>query len=432
MSSDTITLFFQACHNFDLQTIKQLAPQVPMNTIVDEENCIIALFGDLTKYIEYNDDSCVDELICVFELLHSLGADINFRDSYTRTCFGLACDTNNIKLVKYLFHRGDIELDILPEADVCFGVIESTYGNDGPSDFSDYLFSNHDLLDKLTLPYDLMDTVLRRGDISYCYDLMKVGFDLDPDDICFDAFQELLEKGETDLIVQLLENGYHPDESDRDETTHLSHLCLPYGVYDLESIKLLIQHGADVDLKDRKGKTALDYAIMSRKYEIIEYLLKHYAEGTDVMECACMHGLYMFEMLDDHFEINYPHLCLLNACIGGHLDVVEILYERYPNLHPSWKVDYRSPFGSACLGSHHDIIKFLLKYNPFIGYVRQVLEVRYDKHVRDIIIKAGMLPMDHVKTHKLPQNHKFILACANGSLDVVKELLKENRKFHKY
>lgn len=43
---------------------------------------------------------------------------------------------------------------------------------------------------------------------------------------------------------------------------------------ELEAAKVLVKAGADVGLKNREGKTALDYARKYEKKELIDYLSK--------------------------------------------------------------------------------------------------------------------------------------------------------------
>ena len=40
----------------------------------------------------------------------------------------------------------------------------------------------------------------------------------------------------------------------------------------LEVVKVLLAAGADVNMKDHKGKTAVDYALLRRNYDVAEYL----------------------------------------------------------------------------------------------------------------------------------------------------------------
>jgi ankyrin repeat protein len=52
---------------------------------------------------------------------------------------------------------------------------------------------------------------------------------------------------------------------------------------DKDSVELILEEGADINAKDKKGETALDYALDLGKKEIIELLLKYGAkEGKEI------------------------------------------------------------------------------------------------------------------------------------------------------
>lgn len=73
-------------------------------------------------------------------------------------------------------------------------------------------------------------------------------------------------------IEKMFELGYKFN-LDTDKSMPELHYCVMGG--DLEAIKLLLAHGADVNLKNKIGATALDIALFLKKYEIANYLLKH-------------------------------------------------------------------------------------------------------------------------------------------------------------
>lgn len=53
-----------------------------------------------------------------------------------------------------------------------------------------------------------------------------------------------------------------------------------YGFGDMDLVKLLLEKGADIDAKDRLGRTALIHASMKGKTDIIELLIKSGADAT--------------------------------------------------------------------------------------------------------------------------------------------------------
>ena len=67
----------------------------------------------------------------------------------------------------------------------------------------------------------------------------------------------------------------------------------------LEIVKLLIDSGADINVKDKKGRTALRYAVKNGHLEVVKYLIDKGA--------------------DDLNEV------LMRASRNGHLEVAEFL-----------------------------------------------------------------------------------------------------------
>jgi ankyrin repeat protein len=73
-----------------------------------------------------------------------------------------------------------------------------------------------------------------------------------------------------EIVQYLLDQGAEVDEKGGTGKNALMFCCLYDGpLNNIEIIKLLVRYGSDVNLKDLKGRTALDVAI---KKEIIEYI----------------------------------------------------------------------------------------------------------------------------------------------------------------
>lgn len=77
---------------------------------------------------------------------------------------------------------------------------------------------------------------------------------------------------------------------------------------DTESVKELINQGADINLKDDNGRTALMFAVVNRHYETMKLLLEHGADvnarskqgGTALMGAAMDGELSMVQALLDN------------------------------------------------------------------------------------------------------------------------------------
>ena len=78
----------------------------------------------------------------------------------------------------------------------------------------------------------------------------------------------------TDLIILLIDNGAHVNKKDdtRDGLTVLSYVV---AIGDYELTKLLLEHGADPNIKDALGETVLSVALRSRFMDIVDLLRGH-------------------------------------------------------------------------------------------------------------------------------------------------------------
>jgi ankyrin repeat protein len=70
-----------------------------------------------------------------------------------------------------------------------------------------------------------------------------------------------------------LKNGASTDEKNKDNYTALLITCKSYTKQQDYIADLLIEYGADLNMKDKKGLTALDYAI-ENKNEYVTNLLR--------------------------------------------------------------------------------------------------------------------------------------------------------------
>lgn len=71
------------------------------------------------------------------------------------------------------------------------------------------------------------------------------------------------------LLIEHLETDINAQNSNNDTALHQ---CSCYGY--LEICKLLIEHGAILDLKNKQGQTLLESTVEQKQYEIIKLLKK--------------------------------------------------------------------------------------------------------------------------------------------------------------
>lgn len=96
----------------------------------------------------------------------------------------------------------------------------------------------------------------------------------------------VLRRGDIDTVETWLQNGLNPNTLMNGTTMLIA--CVQY--YDpirnmcpenyIFIIRLLIQYGANVNLPDHDDNTALHWAVWQKKPEMIDLLLKHGADKT--------------------------------------------------------------------------------------------------------------------------------------------------------
>lgn len=81
---------------------------------------------------------------------------------------------------------------------------------------------------------------------------------------CQNNNYEIIEKFLSSEVIKV-------NHQDREGVTPLMLSC---SVGDLKTIKLLIEHKADISIKDNSGKNALSYALTNNNSEVVSYLRK--------------------------------------------------------------------------------------------------------------------------------------------------------------
>ncbi|XP_069126979.1 LOW QUALITY PROTEIN: uncharacterized protein [Argopecten irradians] len=123
-------------------------------------------------------------------------------------------------------------------------------------------------------------------------------------------------------VKRLLQSGTSPNRACVDNRAPL---LVAIDNSDLDMVKLLIDHGADVNVTDSEGESALHYATQDTvEYEVMEVLLK---AGADV-NCLNM----------------WSRTALHYVCYGGDLNKIELLVKI-----PQIRVDIHDEDGNTCL-----------------------------------------------------------------------------------
>ena len=114
-----------------------------------------------------------------------------------------------------------------------------------------------------------------------------------------------IEEDKMEMVEIMLENGIHPDESRPSDGRYLTALqvACDYGRADI--VRLLVEKGANVEIKDDENKTPVIHAIESNSLDVVQYLLDF---GCDR------------DRVDDN-GWTYLHF----AAYHGHLEIAQLL-----------------------------------------------------------------------------------------------------------
>jgi uncharacterized protein len=107
------------------------------------------------------------------------------------------------------------------------------------------------------------------GNIKVAQYLIEIAEDVDYQSPMGTTLMAVTVKGHTILAQALLQKGANPNLTDEKGTS-----ALMYAVQfrNVELVRLLLQYSADKTLKDSTGKTAFEYAVFSGNEEIINLL----------------------------------------------------------------------------------------------------------------------------------------------------------------
>lgn len=163
--------------------------------------------------------------------------------------------------------------------------------------------------------------------------------------------------GKDSLLQRAVEKNPHLDLNFRLEDTGESLLHYAAERSSFDSIKLLIDQGANLEFRDKKGRTPLSRVISRRNYPKAKFLIEN---GADV-------NYEGYSDADIYIEIAY-------YWADGYLELAELAYERGATLEPS-----NYALQAAVMGGNYDYVKWLLDHGA-------------DPNARD---EHGVLPIDN-------------------------------------
>lgn len=156
------------------------------------------------------------------------------------------------------------------------------------------------------------------------------------------AWRGAIEKGNRELVQQLVKKGIEPDSRDESGRTPLSWATAEGHA---SVVELLLTEGADIEAKDRWNKTALIWAADKGHTNVVELLL---VKGADI------------EAKDRSIKT-----ALIWAAEKGHAHVVELLLTKGADIEAKdeWK---QTALIRATLNNHLSVVELLLAENPSV------------------------------------------------------------------
>ncbi len=194
--------------------------------------------------------------------------------------------------------------------------------------------------------------------------------------------------GDTNVTKLLLEEGANIDIKDQNKNTPL-HLAASNGHTDI--VKLLMEKGSDLSVVNKEGNTSLHLAASNGHIDIVKFLME---KGSDLS------------------AVNKNGDTLLHlAASNGHTDIVKLLMEKGSDLS-SMNKDGDTPLSTAFYNNHTKIVKCLMEEEP---KMKEVVE----RLVRCVV---------ESKTHKLLKGSTSLhLAAIYDCTEVVESLLEKGK-----
>ncbi|KAK4472573.1 hypothetical protein MN116_003813 [Schistosoma mekongi] len=296
-----------------------------------------------------NRDDCCEEVI---RLLIDGGANLEETDNFGRTPLLVACQANNMNAVRTLLNYPSNDL-LTCRSPTHSGSSESRQQLNPNASHGHSPYTVHPCVN---IPSYDGQTPLRAAAFHNNHDMVKLllSYGADPDHQ--DAYGRttlymLALEGQIDMADLLLHCpapgvssrpgssrliGANPVLSD-DEGRFPLHVVTWLG--NVNFVRILLQAGTPVDIRDREGRTPLQLAAWQGHAEICHILLN---EGNARVDAVCSQGA--------------TALCI--AAQEGHLDVCKVLLQA--NANPSQTDSHgRTPYRVALKAGHLEICKLL-------------------------------------------------------------------------
>ena len=185
-------------------------------------------------------------------------------------------------------------------------------------------------------------------------------------------------EGDVESLRGLLEGGADVDERDSKGLTPLMLAALNRRV---DIVEVLLEYGADVEAEDKSGWRPLRYAIKGGDAGVVKLLLEHgadlhveYKDGWSPLEAAVERGdgelvelLLRYGADVDARDKKYGDTPLHKAAETGHIEVVRVLLEHGVKVNVRDKKNGWTPLHDAAMKGHVEMIKVLLEHGADVN-----------------------------------------------------------------
>jgi ankyrin repeat protein/mRNA-degrading endonuclease RelE of RelBE toxin-antitoxin system len=178
--------------------------------------------------------------------------------------------------------------------------------------------------------------------------------------------------GKMQQVRRLLKDGADPNSMYAVNEMGSTPLHIATSHDSLEMVKLLVEHGADMEARDHQGNTPFFFACVPKENSIMEYMLDQganinmrTAQGGTALGMACYNGdlkkvtLLLNKGVDINLANNQGKTALHAACKNKTPQIVNLLLARGADINA--KAEGGTPLHFACFYENYAIVNALLK-----------------------------------------------------------------------
>lgn len=213
---------------------------------------------------------------------------------------------------------------------------------------------------------------------------------------------EAIKNRNTDTAINLIQQGIQDIAYAQDKKTLLHIACKYASEFNASSndiliVKLLIEHGCDINAQDWSGNTPLHIACEGGSIEVVTLLIKNNADAfilnksyNGPLHVACAHGfLEVAKVLVDNSYIdihgdNGHEAPLYVACFNGHVQIAQWLVSEGAIINTKKSHNERTPLYAALKNHHTGIVDFLVLHGADIED-RTLLEIDNTNFIKTLL-----------------------------------------------